>query len=39
MGQTLMGTGNTAAGWIGSIIGAIILLALYRLVIGRRRTV
>lgn len=37
LGQMLMGTNNNAAGWIGSIIGAIILLAIYRLIIGRRR--
>jgi len=25
-----------AAGWIGSIIGAIVLLFIYRLIVGRR---
>jgi len=30
---------NESAGWIASIIGAVILLAVYRAVIGRRRTV
>ncbi|HEX8619443.1 MAG TPA: GlsB/YeaQ/YmgE family stress response membrane protein [Thermoanaerobaculia bacterium] len=28
-----------AAGWIGSIIGAILLLFIYRLIVGRRRVV
>jgi len=31
--------GNEAAGWIMSVIGAVILLAIYRAVIGRRRAV
>ncbi len=39
LGQLLLGTGNQAAGWIGSIIGAIVLLAIYRMIIGRRRVV
>lgn len=30
---------NEAAGWIMSIIGAVVLLAIYRAVIGRRRAV
>jgi uncharacterized membrane protein YeaQ/YmgE (transglycosylase-associated protein family) len=30
--------GDNMAGLIGSIIGALILLALYRMVVGRRRT-
>jgi len=30
---------NEAAGWIMSVIGAVILLAIYRAVIGRRRAV
>lgn len=30
--------GDTTAGLIGSIIGALILLALYRMLVGRRRT-
>lgn len=38
LGRMLLGTGNSAAGWIGSIVGAIVLLALYRLIVGRRRT-
>lgn len=32
------GDGDSTAGLIGSIIGALILLALYRMVVGRRRT-
>jgi uncharacterized membrane protein YeaQ/YmgE (transglycosylase-associated protein family) len=39
LGQMLFGQGNQAAGWIGSILGAMVLLLIYRLVIGRRRTV
>jgi uncharacterized membrane protein YeaQ/YmgE (transglycosylase-associated protein family) len=31
------GQGNQYAGLIGSVIGAIILLALYRMIAGRRR--
>ena len=30
---------NTTAGWIGSVIGAMALLFLYRLMVGRRRVV
>ena len=30
---------NQGAGWIMSILGAIILLAIYRMVVGRRTTV
>jgi uncharacterized membrane protein YeaQ/YmgE (transglycosylase-associated protein family) len=30
---------NEAAGWIMSVIGAVVLLAIYRAVIGRRRAV
>jgi uncharacterized membrane protein YeaQ/YmgE (transglycosylase-associated protein family) len=30
--------GDNTAGLIGSVIGALILLALYRMVVGRRRT-
>ena len=33
------GTQGGAAGWIGSIIGAIILLFIYRLIVGRRTVV
>ncbi len=37
LAQTLMGREQQAAGWIGSIIGAMVLLFIYRLVVGRRR--
>jgi len=37
LAQTLLGRGNSTAGWIGSILGAILLLFIYRLVTGRRR--
>jgi uncharacterized membrane protein YeaQ/YmgE (transglycosylase-associated protein family) len=30
---------NESAGWLMSIVGAILLLVIYRLVIGRRRVV
>jgi uncharacterized membrane protein YeaQ/YmgE (transglycosylase-associated protein family) len=36
LGQMFLGRSNQAAGWIGSIFGAIVLLAIYRLVAGRR---
>lgn len=36
LGQTLLGRGDTTAGWIGAIIGAMLLLLIYRLVVGRR---
>jgi uncharacterized membrane protein YeaQ/YmgE (transglycosylase-associated protein family) len=32
----LTSNNNTTAGWIGSIIGAMVLLFVYRLVAGRR---
>ena len=32
-----MGDGNSTVGLIGSVIGAIILLAIYRVIVGRRR--
>ena len=31
--------GSQTAGWIGSIIGAMLLLFIYRLVVGRRHVV
>jgi uncharacterized membrane protein YeaQ/YmgE (transglycosylase-associated protein family) len=31
--------GARTAGWIGSIIGAMVLLFIYRLIVGRRRVV
>lgn len=36
LATTLMGRQESTAGWIGSIIGAIILLFIYRLFVGRR---
>ncbi len=33
-----MGDGDRTVGLIGSVIGALILLALYRMIAGRRRT-
>ncbi len=39
LGGMLFGTGVGAAGLIGSIIGALILLGLYRMFVGRRSTV
>lgn len=39
LATTLLGRADQTAGWIGSIIGAIILLFVYRLIVGRRRVV
>ena len=39
LASTLLGRENSTAGWIGSIIGAIVLLFVYRLIVGRRRVV
>lgn len=39
LATTLMGQDQQTAGWIGSILGAILLLFVYRLVVGRRRVV
>ena len=39
LATTIMGRDQTAAGWIGSIIGAMVLLFVYRLIVGRRRVV
>jgi uncharacterized membrane protein YeaQ/YmgE (transglycosylase-associated protein family) len=36
LATTLMGRDQQSAGWIGSIIGAIALLFVYRLIVGRR---
>lgn len=36
VGRALWAGPNYQAGWIMSILGAIILLALYRLIMGRR---
>jgi uncharacterized membrane protein YeaQ/YmgE (transglycosylase-associated protein family) len=38
VGGYLFGGSDNQVGLIGSIVGALILLGLYRLVIGRRRT-
>lgn len=37
LGQMFFGTENQTAGWIGAILGAMLLLFIYRLVVGRRR--
>jgi uncharacterized membrane protein YeaQ/YmgE (transglycosylase-associated protein family) len=39
LATTLMGREESTAGWIGSIIGAMALLLIYRLIVGRRRVV
>jgi uncharacterized membrane protein YeaQ/YmgE (transglycosylase-associated protein family) len=39
LATTLMGREGTTAGWIGSILGAMLLLFIYRMVVGRRQTV
>ncbi len=39
LAQALMGRQEQTAGWIGSIIGAIALLFIYRLIVGRRTVV
>src|SRR5213080_22859 len=39
LASTLMGRQEQTAGWIGSIIGAIALLFIYRLIVGRRTVV
>lgn len=39
LATTLMGRQEQTAGWIGSILGAIVLLFIYRLVVGRRAVV
>ena len=36
---SMLGHNEQSAGWIGSIIGAIVLLFIYRLVVGRRAVV
>lgn len=38
IGRALWGA-NYAAGWIASIVGAMLLLLLYRIFVGRRPTV
>jgi len=39
LATTLMGRQEQTAGWIGSIVGAIALLFIYRLIVGRRTVV
>lgn len=39
LATAIMGREQQTAGWIGSIIGAIVLLFIYRLIVGRRRVV
>ena len=39
LATTLLGHGEQTAGWIGSIIGAMVLLFIYRLIVGRRTVV
>jgi uncharacterized membrane protein YeaQ/YmgE (transglycosylase-associated protein family) len=36
LATALMGRDQQTAGWIGSIIGAMLLLFIYRLIVGRR---
>jgi uncharacterized membrane protein YeaQ/YmgE (transglycosylase-associated protein family) len=38
LGRALWGGANYAAGWIASIVGAMLLLLLYRMFAGRRAT-
>jgi len=37
LGRMLFGDANYAAGWIMSVVAAMILLLLYRMIAGRRR--
>ncbi|MDQ6654827.1 MAG: GlsB/YeaQ/YmgE family stress response membrane protein [Verrucomicrobiota bacterium] len=37
IGQATFGGANYVAGWIMSIVGAMLLLLIYRLIMGRRR--
>ena len=39
LATTLLGRQEQTAGWIGSIIGAIVLLFIYRLIVGRRSVI
>lgn len=39
LASALLGRTDQTAGWIGSIIGAMLLLFIYRLIVGRRRVV
>jgi uncharacterized membrane protein YeaQ/YmgE (transglycosylase-associated protein family) len=39
LASALLGRNDQTAGWIGSIVGAMVLLFVYRLIVGRRRVV
>jgi len=39
LATAVMGRQEQTAGWIGSIIGAMVLLFIYRLIVGRRTVV
>ena len=39
LAQAVLGKNEQTAGWIGSIIGAMVLLFIYRLIVGRRTVV
>ncbi len=39
LASALLGRTSQTAGWIGSVIGAMVLLFVYRLIVGRRRVV
>ena len=39
LATAVMGKTEQTAGWIGSIIGALVLLFIYRLIVGRRTVV
>src|SRR5216110_2874703 len=39
LATTLLGRQEQTAGWIGSIVGAMLLLFIYRLIVGRRTVV
>ncbi len=39
LGQMFFANAGNTAGWIGSVLGAILLLFIYRMVVGRRHVV
>ena len=39
LAQAILGRNDNTAGWIGSIVGALVLLFVYRLIVGRRTVV
>ena len=39
LATAILGRNDQTAGWIGSIIGAMVLLLIYRMIVGRRRVV